>query len=478
MGMLKIFLTAAVMAAQLGGAAALLAAQTKAPPRDPAFLEMLREMVDTDSSVATGSCTAVVDKIAARMKAGGFPEKDLHIFVPDGHPKEGNLVAILPGKDPKAKAVLMSGHIDVVNARREDWTRDPFTMIEEGGYYYGRGVADMKAQDAIWVDSLLRYVKEGYKPTRTIKLALTCGEEGQFINGIGWLLEHQRDLIDAGIAFNEGGYGELEEGTGKKLAITVLGAEKGGGNFILEVTNPGGHSSRPRPDNAIYTLARALDNLSHFTFPVDLNAVNRAYFTGMAPLVGSEMGKAMTALMADPTDKAADAIVSASPNYNAMLRTVCTPTLLSGGHAANALPQRARATINCRTLPGMQRAAVKAAIIKAVNMPEVQVSGPDAPDPALKLAPLSKAALGPMQAVAAKVYPGIPVVPMQATGGTDGKRMIQAGIPTYGVTGMFREGDFSNAHGLNERMLSYTVWEGREFLYRMVKAYAEAKEMP
>jgi acetylornithine deacetylase/succinyl-diaminopimelate desuccinylase-like protein len=455
-----------------------LAAPKSEPARDPAFLAMLKEMVETDSSFASGSCTAVVDKIAARMKAGGFPEKNLHVFIPEGHPKEGNLVAILPGKDPKAKAVLMSGHIDVVNAKREDWTRDPYTMIEEGGYYYGRGVADMKAQDAIWIDSMLRYTKEGYKPTRTIKMALTCGEEGQFLNGIGWLLENQRDLIDAGIAFNEGGYGELDEATGKKLAITVLAAEKGGGNFVLEVTNPGGHSSRPRPDNAIYALAKGLDNLSHFAFPIDLNQVNRAYFTKMAPLVGGEMGKAMTALMANPNDAAADAIVSKSPNYNAMLRTVCTPTLLSGGHAANALPQRARATVNCRTLPGMSRATVKEAIIKAVNMADVVVSGSDAPDPPIKLAPLSKAALGPMEAAAKKAYPGIPVVPMQATGGTDGKRMIQAGIPTYGVSGMFRESDFSNAHGLNERMLSYTVWEGREFLYQMVKAYAEAPEMP
>lgn len=470
---------AAVMMATVAFMSSLPAlAQKPLSSDEVSFRDMLKEMVETDSSVASGSCTLVAEKIAARMKAAGFPEENIHLFVPDGKPKEGNLVAILPGRDPAAKAVLMSGHIDVVNAKREDWERDPFSFIEEGDYFFGRGVADMKAQDAIWIDAMLRYYREGYKPRRTIKLALTCGEEGGFTNGIGWLLTHQRDLIDAGIAFNEGGYGELEEKSGKKLAITVLAAEKGGSNFFMEVTNPGGHSSRPRPDNAIFEIATALENLRRLKFPVQLSPVNKGYFAGMAPQVGGEMGAAMKALLANPEDAAADAIVSANSNYNAMLRDVCTPTQIEGGHAANALPQRVRVTINCRILPGSSASAVNEALVKAIAMPGVKLIGNDRPDQPVKLAPLNDAALGPIRATAAKIYPGVPVVPMQATGGTDGKRMIAAGIPTYGVSGMFRESDFSNAHGLNERMLRYTVFEGREFLYMMVKKFAEAATLP
>jgi acetylornithine deacetylase/succinyl-diaminopimelate desuccinylase-like protein len=472
--MKRLFL-AALLAAQVSAAHAATA--PKAPPafpHDPAFLAMLKEMVDIDSSHQSGSCTTVAEKVVGYLKAGGFAPENIHLFIPEGHPKDGNVVAILPGRDPKAAAVLMSGHIDVVNANRADWKRDPFVMEEDAKYYYGRGVADMKAQDAIWIDNLLRYTKEGYRPKRTIKLALTCGEEGGFVNGVGWLLEHQRPLIDAGIAFNEGGYGDLDPATDRKLDIQVLAAEKNGETLILEATNPGGHSSRPRPDNAIYDVLRAVENLEGFQFPVFWGDANRAYFTKIAPVVGGAQGQAMLALLKDPNDKAADAIVSAEPEYNAMLRTTCIPTLLDGGHAGNALPQRARVTVNCRILPGMTKAEVKAAVVKAINNPAVTVTGTKAPDPPITAAPFTKAVLGPMEAVAARVYPGVPVAPFQATGGTDGKRMIMAGIPTYGITGMFREGDFSNAHGENERMRIFTVWEGREYLYQLVKAFAEA----
>lgn len=452
-------------------------AHAAAPARDPAFIDMLREMVEIDSSHQSGSCTTVAEKIAQRLKAGGIPEKDVHVFIPEGHPKDGNVVAVLRGSDPSAKAVLMSGHIDVVNANREDWTRDPYKMIEEGGYFYGRGVADMKAQDAIWIDNMLRYVKEGYKPRRTIKLALTCGEEGKFVNGIGWLLENQRELIDAGISFNEGGYGDLEEKTGKKLALTVLAAEKNSETLVLETTNPGGHSSRPRPDNAIYALSEGLVRLSKFKFPVHWNPINRAYFTRMAPVVGGDMGAAMKRLLADPNDAQADAIVSSSSMYNAMLRTVCSATLLQAGHAGNALPQRARATVNCRLLPGISKASVREAIVKAIGDPQVAVIGTTSPDPSYAPTAVPEPVLGLMEKVATKIYPGIPVVPMQATGGTDGKRLTANGIPTYGITGMFREADFSNAHGLNERMLVYTVWEGREYLYQLIKAFSDARSL-
>ncbi|MEY4783794.1 MAG: hypothetical protein RIR41_1729, partial [Pseudomonadota bacterium] len=230
------YLTAAIA---VSVTSAMASAHAQAPG-EAAFRAMFKEMVETDTSVATGNCTALVTKIVARMTAAGFPASNLHVFVPDDAPKAGNLVAILPGKDPKAKAVLMLGHIDVVNARPEDWVRDPFVLIEEGGEFYGRGVSDMKAQDAIWADNLVRYHNEGYRPKRTIKMALTCGEEGGFPNGAGWLAEHQRELIDAGVALTEGGGGDLDA-NGKKLAVTVMAAEKTASNYVLEVTGPGGH---------------------------------------------------------------------------------------------------------------------------------------------------------------------------------------------------------------------------------------------
>jgi acetylornithine deacetylase/succinyl-diaminopimelate desuccinylase-like protein len=464
----------ALAALTAGGLLALgLGAAHAQTPGEPAFRAMFKEMVETDTSVATGDCTALVVKIVARMKAAGFPAEQLHVLAPEDAPKAGSLVAILPGKDPKAKAVLMLGHIDVVNARREDWVRDPFVMIEEGGEFYGRGVSDMKAQDAIWADNMVRYHNEGFKPARTIKMALTCGEEGGFVNGAGWLAQSQRELIDAGIALTEGGGGDLDA-RGKRLAVTVMAAEKSGGNVVLEITGPGGHSSKPRPDNIIIALGQALANLKTLNFPTQLNEFTRAYFTALAPRVDAEIGAAMRKLLSDPQDPDANAILNRSVSWNAMLRTTCTPTLLEGGHAYNAQPQRAKATINCRTLPGTPWAPVEAAIIASVNNPEIKVVGsPNAPRPGAP--PLTPAVMGPIQTVAAQVFPGVPVTPIQETFGTDSSRLIAVGIPTYGFSALFRGDDAGNIHGLNEHISVLSVIEGREFMYRLIKAYAEQK---
>ena len=382
-------------------------------------------------------------------------------------------MAVLPGRDRQAKAVLMLGHIDVVNAKREDWVRDPFVMIEEGGEFYGRGVSDMKAQDAIWADTMVRYHKEGYQPARTIKMALTCGEEtGGFVNGAGWLAQNQRDLIDAGIALTEGGGGDLDA-KGKKLAVTVMAAEKTAANFTFEITGPGGHSSKPRPDNIIIALGRALGNLDSLKFPTELNAFTRAYFTALAPRIDVETGAAMRKLLTDPQDPAANSIIAKSVSWNAMLRTTCIPTLLEGGHASNAQPQRARATINCRLLPGSPVAPVQAAIVAAVNNPDVKVTAAAAGPPRPPSSPLTPAVMGPIQKVAAKLFPGVPVTPLQETFGTDSSRLIAVGIPTYGFSGLFRGDDAGNIHGLNEHISVQSVMEGREFLYQLIKAYAE-----
>lgn len=468
-------LAAVLMASACAAAPAASAQSTAQSTGEPAFRAMFKEMVETDTSFATGDCSALVTKIVARMKASGFPASQLYTFIPEGAPRAGNLVAVLPGTDPKAKAVLMLGHIDVVNAKREDWVRDPFVMIEEGGEFYGRGVSDMKAQDAIWADNMVRYNAEGYKPARTIKMALTCGEEtGGFVNGAGWLAQNQRDLIDAGIALTEGGGGDLDA-SGRKLAVTVMAAEKTSANFTLEITGAGGHSSKPRPDNIIIALGRSLGNLDSLKFPTELNAFTRAYFTAMASRVDAATADAMRKLLANPQDPAANATLSRSVSWNAMLRTTCIPTLLEGGHAANAQPQRARATINCRLLPGSPVAPVEAAIIAAVNNPSIKVTAP-APAPARAPSPpLTPAVLGPIEQVAAKLFPGVPVTPLQETFGTDSGRLIAVGIPTYGFSGLFRGDDAGNIHGLNEHISVRAVMEGREFLYQLVKAYAEQK---
>ena len=445
------------------------------PAGEAGFQTLFKTMVETDTSAASGDCTVLARKVADWMKGQGFPERDLHLFVPPGDSKAGALVAVYPGREPQAKAVLMLGHIDVVNARREDWPRDPYVLVEENGLYYGRGVSDMKAQDAIWADTLVRFHQEGYRPRRTVKMALTCGEEGGgFLNGADWLAQNQRALIDAGIGLTEGGGGDLDA-QGGKLAVTVMQAEKGTANFVLEATNPGGHSSRPRPDNAIYALAHAIDRVETLKFPAQIGDANRAYFTGMAKVVGGADGAAMTAILANPDDAQAKAVLDRTPAYHAMLGTTCIPVLLEAGHAGNAQPQRARATINCRMLPGASVAEVKAAIVKAVDDPKVAVTGGEARRTKAGAPPLTPQVMDPIRKVAAQVYPGLPVIPMQETFGTDSGYLIAVGIPTYGVSGLFRPMDSGNIHGQNEHIGVQSVSEGRTFLYRLIKAYAEQK---
>jgi len=437
------------------------------------FREIYKELVETNTTLSAGDCTLAAKRMADRLKTAGYPDEDLRIFVPEGHPKEGGLLAALHGSDPNAKAILMLAHVDVVEAKREDWTRDPFTLIEEGGYFYGRGTSDMKAQAAIWVDNLIRYREEGYKPKRTIKLALTCGEEtNSALNGAGWLAQNARDAIDAEFALTEGVDGDLDS-QGHRIALEILAAEKTSQNFVFEVTNPGGHSSRPVPDNAIYHLVRAVDRVSRYEFPVQLDDANRAYFTGMSKIVGGEAGVAMTAVVKNPEDSASVAILDKDPNWHAMLRTTCVATMLSAGHATNALPQRASANINCRIFPGVSLDAIQAQLVKIADDPAVAVSVPEVRGPVAHPAPLTPQIMEPIELVAHEMWPGIPVVPTLEPGASDAQFLNPAGIPTYGVTGLFTDPDGGHIHGLNERIRISSVYEGRTFLYRLVKLYAD-----
>jgi acetylornithine deacetylase/succinyl-diaminopimelate desuccinylase-like protein len=450
------------------------------PAGEQRFRALYKELVETNTTLSAGNCTLAAERMAARLKAAGFPDSDLHPFTAPGHPQEGGLVAVYPGRDPKLKAILLLAHIDVVEAKREDWTRDPFTLVEENGSFYARGASDDKAEASIWVDLLIRYRTENYKPRRTLKVALTCGEEtaGAF-NGAEWLTQNRRELIDAAFALNEGAAGELDA-TGHRVALDVEAGEKFPQNYQLEVTNPGGHSSRPVKDNAIYHLAAALTRIGAYEFPAQFNDANSAYFTGMAKIQAAkgetELANAMNAFLRDPGDAHAIALVSGKdPSWNATLRTTCVATMLDAGHATNALPQRARAIINCRIFPGVSAETVRAKLEELVADPVVRATTLETRGPTSSPPPLTPAMLGPIEKLAAEFWPGVPVLPILQAGATDGEFTNAVGIPTYGVEPVFVGPDLGHIHGLNEYIGVKPLLEGREFLYRLVKIYAEQK---
>ena len=442
------------------------------------FRDLYKELVETNTTLSSGSCTLAAERMAAHLKAAGFADADLHLFAAPDHPKEGGLVAVYPGRDPKAKAILLLAHIDTVEAKREDWTRDPFRLVEENGYFYARGAMDDKAEAAIWVDTLVRLGEQKLRPRHTLKLALTCGEEtaGAF-NGAEWLVQHERALIDAGFALNEGAWGELDA-AGHRVLMQIQAGEKTAQNFRLEVTNKGGHSSRPVPDNAIYHLAAALTRVSAYQFPAQFSDGNRAYFAGMAKIQAAKgeaaTAAAMSSLVRDPGDAQSIALVSAKdPSWNGMLRTTCVATMLDAGHATNALPQRARAVINCRIFPGIEPEAVRRTLEDVVADAAVKVTTLETRGPPAIAPPLTPAIVGPLEKLTAETWPGVPVVPMLQPGATDGEFLNAAGIPTYGIEAVFIGPDLGNVHGLNEYVSVASLLEGREFMYRLVRAYAE-----
>ncbi|WDF72575.1 M20/M25/M40 family metallo-hydrolase [Novosphingobium sp. KACC 22771] len=469
---------AALAGVMAGGLMATAAAAQEAPlrPDQAAFRALYKELVETDSSITTGSCTLLADKVEKHLRAAGYGDADITRFAVPDHPKEGGIVVILPGTSKTLKPILLLGHLDVVVAKREDWTRDPYTLIEEGGYFYGRGTSDMKAMDAIWIDMMARMKKEGVKNKRTLKLALTCGEETSWaFNGAQYLANNKRDLIDAEFALNEGGGGRTD-GKGKVIVQNLHVGEKTVVNYRIEATNPGGHSSIPIPDNAIYELSDALVKLRAFDFPLMLNDTTKAFFTKAGPARGGDMGKAMVTIAAapigSPESKAAEAILNTDRSYHSMLRTTCVATLLDGGHANNALPQRAGANVNCRIFPGVAAEEVRATLEKVIADPKMTVKQVDDRGPLAKSPPLTPFIVGPAERLVAKYYPGVPLVPVMSTGATDGIYLEAVGIPSYGPPGLYGDPDGNGAHGLNERAIVKAVYTGREFLNELVKEYA------
>lgn len=441
-------------------------------PDQAKFFDLYKELVETNTVVNVGSCTQAAEQIAARLKAAGFAEGQLTLFSTPEHPKDGGLVAVYPGTSSKAKPILLLAHIDVVAAKREDWVRDPFKLVEEKGYYYARGTADDKAMAAIFADALIRFRQSGYKPKRTIKLALTCGEETTWaFNGAQWLANNKRDLIDAEFALNEGGGGNTD-GHGKLLNQEMQVGEKAVINFRLETSNPGGHSSIPVPDNAIYELSDALAKVRGYEFPLEMTDTTRAFFAKAGAARGDALGKAMVAIAANPADRQAEQLLNTDRIYHSMLRTTCVATLIEGGHANNALPQRATANVNCRMFPGRTVEETQAALAAAIGDPKVTITPVPPIRPVAKAPPFDPKVIGPAEKLVAQYFPGVPMVPSMSTGATDGIFLEAVGIPVYGVPGPWGDPDGNGVHGLNERIEVKSLYVGRDYLFDLVKAYA------
>jgi acetylornithine deacetylase/succinyl-diaminopimelate desuccinylase-like protein len=427
--------------------------------------EIYKEFIEINTSFSTGSTTPLAETAAKRLRAAGFPTAD--IFVGGAAPHKANLVVRLRGTGAR-KPILLLAHSDVVEARREDWSMDPFQFIEKDGYFYGRGTGDDKAQAAVWIANLIRYKREGFRPNRDLIVAITADEEGGgAYNGVEWLIKNRRDLIDADFCLNEGGYGDMVGG--KKISNNIEVAEKYVINFRLEVRNKGGHSSMPVPDNAIYHLAGALDRIGKFGFPLKVNAVTTAFFNALAKI---ETGPMKTALAQAATGDqgAMQRVAAAAAMWNATLRTTCVATQVEAGHAKNALPQLAAANVNCRVHPDETPEMVTATLKRVVanDQVSIQIDGEATQGPP---SPMRDDILRAANRVTDTMWPGVPLVPQMVMYATDGMYLRNAGIPTYGIQGFFLDRDNDiRWHGRDERMAVQSFYEGQTFLYELVKA--------
>ena len=444
-------------------------------PDQQKFFGLYKELVETNTTDSTGSCTQAAQQIATRMKAAGLGDDQLTLFSVPEHPKDGGLVAVYQGSDSKAAPMLLLAHIDVVEAKRADWERDPFKLVEENGYYHARGIADDKWMAATWADTLIRFKEAGYKPRRTVKMALTCGEETDTaFNGASWLAQNRRELIDAAFALNEGGGGDTD-GKGTLVSQSIQVGEKIYQDYKLTATNPGGHSSTPVRDNAIYAMAAALTKIADHEFPMEFSDTTRAFFAKAGAARSDEMGKAMVALAKDPSDAEAQKLVNTDRYFHSVLRTTCVATMIDGGHAVNALPQRVEANVNCRIFPGHDPVKIMAELQQIIGDPRIAIRRAREDKPLASTPPLDPKLIGPMEKLAAKYFPGVPVVPAMATGATDGLYLAAVGIPVYGVPGAWGDPDGNGVHGLNERLSVKGVYTGRDYLFDLVKALANTK---
>ncbi len=456
----------AILLATLG--VGVLSAQSG--PNDARAVEIFKQLIEINTTdTPSGNVTTAAEAVAARLTAAGFAAADVQVLGPD--PRKGNLVARYRGTGAR-RPILLLAHLDVVEAKREDWSMDPFVFVEKDGFFYGRGTSDDKAMASQFVANLIRLKEEHFVPDRDLILALTADEEGGTFNGAEWLVQKHKDLIEADFAINEGGGGNIRKG--KYLTNEVQASEKVYQDFHLEVTNKGGHSSLPVKDNAIYHLSAGLTRLSAYEFPVKLNEVTRAYFERSAAVESDpKVAADMRAVARETPDLAAAARLSALlPYYNSMMRTTCVATRLLGGHAQNALPQLATANVNCRILPGESPVAVKDKLTEVLADPAIKVEFVDEAHPS-KPSPLRPEVMGIIESLTKEMYPGVVVVPVMSTGATDGLYMRNGEIPTYGVDGTFGDIDDVRAHGRDERIGVKQYFEGLEFQYRLIKALAK-----
>jgi acetylornithine deacetylase/succinyl-diaminopimelate desuccinylase-like protein len=444
--------------------------------------DILQELIEINTTDSVGSTTVAAEAMRKRLLAAGFAAEDVTVLGPND--RRGNLVARLRGAHAGgAKPILIIAHLDVVEARRSDWTTDPFRLVEQDGFFYGRGTQDMKGADAIMVTTLMRFKREGYRPDRDIILALTADEETGTSNGVEWLLKQHRDLVDADFALNPDSGGVTTQ-NGKALAVEVASAEKLYADFELKATNPGGHSSLPVPDNAIYHIADALARLERAVFPFELNAVTRAYFEGLAKVESAQNAADMRAMLAQLPDQLAIARLGRVPQFNALVRTTCVATRLEAGHANNALPQSARAIVNCRILPGHSAEEVRLELVRILADPAVSVRHiSDLTNQIADTAPLDKPlapvalrtdVLDPLKRLAAQFWPGAPVVTDMETGASDSKYTNAAGIPSFGFSALAIDRDDVRAHGKDERLRVTSYYDGVDFYYRYLKALTGA----
>jgi len=452
--------------------ATLADAQPSLTPTQALARDIFRELIGIDTTDEHGATTPAAEALARRLREAGLPAADVQVLGPT--PRKANLVARLRGTGAK-RPLLLLAHLDVVEARREDWTVDPFTLLERDGFFYGRGAEDVKDGAAIMTANVIQFIKEGYRPDRDLILALTADEEGGTSNGVQWLLAEHRDLIDAELCLNFDG-GDFEALGTRRVSGAIQAAEKGYADFTLEVTDAGGHSSLPRPGNAIYRLSAGLLRIADFTFPVHLNEVTRSFFARRASLESGQRATDMREAGGDNPPAAAAGRLSSDMYYNALLRTTCVATLVTAGHAANALPQRARANVNCRIVPGETEEEVRSTLVRVLNDPTISVSHP-APrqNPA---SPLRPDVLAAVDRATAAVYPGLPIIPTMETGATDGRLLRGAGIPTYGISGVFLDDLDDRSHGRDERVGVRDFYDGLAFNYHLIRALGTVPAAP
>jgi acetylornithine deacetylase/succinyl-diaminopimelate desuccinylase-like protein len=430
--------------------------------------DIFRQLVEINTTDSVGSTTVAANAMAKRLLEAGFAPADVQVLGPND--RKGNLIARLHGSGTK-KPILFICHMDVVEARREDWSMDPFQFVEKDGYFYGRGTGDVKDGDAFLLTTFIRLKRENFKPDRDLILALTADEEGGKSNGVDWLIKNHRDLIDAEYVINPDA-GDFELDRGKRMLVGIQASEKLYQDFDLKVANPGGHSSLPTSENAIYQLSDGLARLEHYQFPFELNEITREYFAREADIVGGQTGADMKAILSQPPESAALARLSAIPYYNSRLRTTCVATRLEGGHANNALPGMARANVNCRILPGHAPDEIQAMLVKVLDDPRIEVSraaglaGSGLPNPPSPLRPDLMRAL---EKVSGEMWPGVPIVPVMDAGASDGAISRAAGFPTYGLPGLFMDVDDDRSHGRDERIRVACFYDGVDFYYRLVK---------